>query len=63
MSKPVITYRVGRQEYRLPLDRAVWVLWCALTYPLCILAAYLLLGTNAAIFTVILFVLTNRGKI
>lgn len=47
----------------MPLGKAIWKLYCILTYPTQVALAYYLFGSTGAIFIALILLLNFRGKI
>jgi hypothetical protein len=63
-NEPKITLRrPGKPPLEIPLTTLTWNLWCCITYPLAIVAGYIIFGLEGALYTTALLILTNRGRL
>jgi hypothetical protein len=61
--QPKLILTIAGKNLQVTVSKAMWGVWRVLTYPLAITAGYYFFGTDGALFTTVLLVLTNRGQI
>lgn len=62
-SKPRVALKTQNGELTMPLSKALWIVWRALTYPIFITAAGFLWGSEGVLIAVGFLILTNKGEL